>query len=329
MEERTDNSHLVLGGLLFLVFSLVVALVFVYTRAGDTTTGESPATSAEIANEAPVVDTVNVAYALDGSHLPAIDLAVGTTKNIVVWGVASDPNGSDTQGEQINGDIDNISAVFYRTGATGGDACTEDKNDCYKVAACTIDNTYGNSTEVKYSCPMSLEFFTDSTTNGGEFPSDNWTAIVKVVDKSTVAASNTNTSEMNTLLALNIPTTIPYGSFALGATTTATNNQDMVIEQRGNARGDVEVSGSDMTCSGIGTIPVGKQKWALSDVGESHASSTALTASAIASHLNVNYRKNDATAETKTLTWNIGIPATGVRGVCTGTNTLTVKSVTP
>ena len=47
MEDRSSD-HLVLGGLLFLVFSLVVALVFVYTRAADTTTGQSPTTSATI-----------------------------------------------------------------------------------------------------------------------------------------------------------------------------------------------------------------------------------------------------------------------------------------
>jgi len=311
---ESKSMHWLLGGSLVLVFAIAVATIFVYSQA-DTLTGDTPSTEATITNTDPVVDSVNIAYANEGSDLPAISLALGATKEVHVWGVVSDANGT--------ADIATTSLVFYRT-ATGA-SCTTDKNDCYKVLkadGCSLAPD-GDLTK-KYDCRIDLDYFTDATDTGGHYASDNWTAKVTVYDQADSGISNTDTTEVNTLLGLNIPTAIAYGTFGLGASTTAANNQEMIITQKGNDEADVEVSGTTMPCSSIGTIPIANQKWALSDVDYVDGAATALSGSASDTDLHVAYRTDDVTANTKSLYWNIFVPVTGVKGVCSGTNTVGV-----
>ena len=206
MEDRSSD-HLVLGGLLFLVFSLVVALVFVYTRAADTTTGQSPTTSATIDNQAPAVDSVNIANADNGTHLTALDLTLGGQTQVVVWGTLSDANGE--------ADIDEVSVVLRRSGATNADSCTVDLNDCYTASgtqavpgACEF--TADTATTKHYACTVNLEFFADGTTAGGQFEAENWVANVVVTDLTPTTGTASATTEVNALLGLFIPTDIAY-----------------------------------------------------------------------------------------------------------------------
>ncbi len=325
MEDRSSD-HLVLGGLLFLVFSLVVALVFVYTRAGDTGTGESPTTTAEIENQAPAVDSVNIAYADNGTHETALALTLGGQKAVTVWGVLSDANGE--------GDIDEVSVVLRRSGAVNADSCTVDMNDCYKASetatTCTISDRSG--TTAHYACTMNLEFFTDGTTTGGQYPAENWVANVVVTDLTPTTGTASATTEVNALLGLNIPTAIAYGQFALGATssvsgTVSGNGSNVIhdIDQKGNVIADVTVQGAVMTCSALGTISIGNQKWATTTAG--YSGSAALTGTGVDTDLAVQYQTNDNYATNpsrKNLYWYIGIPSTGVRGTCSGTNTISI-----
>ena len=328
MEDRSSD-HLVLGGLLFLVFSLVVALVFVYTRAADTTTGQSPTTSATIDNQAPAVDSVNIANADNGTHLTALDLTLGGQTQVVVWGALSDANGE--------ADIDEVSVVLRRSGATNADSCTVDLNDCYTASgtqavpgACEF--TADTATTKHYACTVNLEFFADGTTAGGQFEAENWVANVVVTDLTPTTGTASATTEVNALLGLFIPTDIAYGQFALGATSSASasvsgNGSNVIhnIDQKGNVIADVTVEGGVMTCSALGTIPVGNQKWALAANG--YESATALTATAFDTDLAVQYQTDDnyvSNPSRKQLFWSIGIPTTGVRGTCTGTNTISV-----
>lgn len=330
-EQNNSSDHLVLGGLLFLVFSLVVALVFVYTRAGTVTTSGVATTTAEVDNTAPVVDSVNVAYTDEAAHIgtsTGLDLAVGTTKQVVIWGTVSDQNGE--------GDIDNLSMSFYRTGlsndgiTTLDQTCTADNNECYRADlsdTCTF--AADTATSKKYACTIAMEFWADGTKDdGGAYPAESWVAHVAVTDLASDSTSATNQTEVNGLLALEIPEAIDYsagGAFALGDSTTDLNNNEMVLNQRGNVHADVEVSGVDMGCSVLGSIPTGNQEWALTDVAQGNASSNTLTGSAVDTDVNVNYRTAEAAEESKTLYWNILIPSTGVSGVCTGSNTLSIK----
>src|SRR3989344_5548802 len=328
MNNDQSSDHLVLGGLLFLVFSLVVALVFVYTRAGDTESGTAPTTTAEITNEAPTVDSVLITYLdTDISSLSQVDL--------------------ELDGANTNGDLKDIEVVLRRSGASAGNSCTTNLNDCYRGSfvsipanptACTFTNI--DATSSHYSCAFNLEYFTDGTlADGGQFAAENWVAEVKVTDLSDDVGTLSETTEVAGLLGLDIPLEIGYGSFTLGATTTpaetyaAGTNVIHTLQQKGNVIADVVVQGSGtgpsadgvMACSALGSIPVVNQKWATSSVAYSDAIS--LSATGVDTDIAVQYQQDDdfvSNPSVKKLYWHIGIPTTGVRGTCTGQNTISI-----
>jgi hypothetical protein len=181
---------------------------------------------------------------------------------------------------------------------------------------------------------MNLEFFADGTVNdGGEFEAENWVAEVLVEDASAATGTSSATTEVNGLLGLNIPTAIDYGTFSLGATSSAhaTNsgsgsNVILDITQKGNVIADVEVSGTAMTCTGLGSIPVGNQAWSTSTPA-GYDAAVALTGSADDTDLGVGYQKDDnysGNPQFEQMFWYVGIPSTGVLGTCSGTNTISV-----
>lgn len=318
MQEEKSLHYILGGSLVAIALFVVVALVMINSQAITNT-------AVSINNAAPTVTSV---YLSNGEYVESKyyststmgdinDLAAGTTIARHITGKVADANG--------NGDIDTVSAVLYRTSVTS--ACSADNNSCYRVATCTVRNTDGNPLSKDYSCPVSLQYFMDSTATGGRYASDDWSILVTVDDGSTTGTDNTLAGEVNTLLSLNIPDAINYGSLGLGATTTTATNQVMNIVQNGNDEADVEISsGAAMSCT-LGNIPVQNQHWALTDVGWTEGDvwtlTTALGGSAADTNLNVAYQDSDSTATNANLFWNIEIPNFGVGGTCTGTTTIT------
>ena len=236
------------------------------------------------------------------------DLVPGGTRSIHINGVVEDLDGK--------ADIDKVQTVFYRSGVTGGADCTADNNDCYKISSCTLSDN-ANPNQKEYDCQIDLYYYTDATDNGGSYPVDNWIVFVKVEDKTPESATDSSLSkEIAAMLSLNIPATLDYGSFSLAQTTDTNTNQHYIVTQYGNDQADIQVKGTNMTCD-PGAIPVSNQEWSLTDVA--YGSGTDLTTSFFTTNINIGYRADDATELSKTLYWNIGIPAIGVGGNCVGT----------
>ncbi|NQV13644.1 MAG: hypothetical protein HQ530_05090 [Parcubacteria group bacterium] len=311
-EVQNPNNktiHWVLGAALLLIaIFVIVALVIIYTQAATT--------EVTVGNDDPVVTSVfasDVANGESDDFGAGVVVVVGNGKTVHVNGVVTDDNGA--------ADISTVDGVFYRSGATSGYDCTADDNDCYDVASCTL--SANDATSQKYNCQMDVEYWADATDVGGTYPDEDWEIFVEVTDAGT--ATDTDNAhagiEMNTVLGLDIPTAIAYGSHTLGFETGTADNQEMIIDQNANDGADVEVSGTIMTCTGIGTIPIANQEWSLTDV--IYSSGTDLTGAPVDTNLAVGLRTDDEVIENETLYWGIGIPATGVLGVCSGTNTIT------
>lgn len=307
-----NKMHLLLGVALMLLGAVfVITLVVVYSEA-DTVT-----TQTTINNQNPAVNSIYVSSTTNGEsndYGAGLGLISSTTKTIHVNGVVSDANGQ--------GDINNVEMIWYRSSVN--DTCSADNNDCYKIASCQL--SANNDTSKKYNCSFDVQFYADSTDPVGRFSGDIWKSKIIVTDKNSGSGNLTsdggNDVEINTLLSLNIPSSINYGTLSNNAQTDAGGNQDMVITQAGNDQADVEVSGTALTCSGVGaSIPENMQKWSLSDVGFTSTDATALSTTATDTNLGVGYRDNDGAPQTKTLTWNISVPYDAV-GTCTGTNTI-------
>ncbi len=246
------------------------------------------------------------------------DLVPGGTRSIHVNGIVEDLDG--------RADIAIVSVVFRRSGATNGNTCTADNNDCYRVTSCSLFNNE-DVNQKEYDCLVQIQYYADSTVaTTGRFPDENWVAEVYVEDLQVASATdNTVTKEMGEILALDIPTAIDFGTLNLAETTGVDTNVHQVISQFGNDQADVEVNGfGAMTCV-LGTIPVANQQWALSDVAYDDPASTVLTAISTDTNLAVPYRDDDQTNASKVLYWNIEIPSIQISGSCSGT--VTVSSI--
>ncbi|MFH1537071.1 MAG: hypothetical protein ABID45_03725 [Patescibacteria group bacterium] len=308
MSEEVKNNktmHWILGGVLLLIGAIIIiALVVVYSQGVSTTAG--------IDNAAPTVTSVFVGAAANGGtddYAGGITLTGGTGATIHINGVVTDDNGA--------ADIISVETVFYRSSVTN--ACAADDNDCYKIPSCTL--TANDATSKNYDCEVSLEYFADSTVTGGVAPAEAWETYVVVTDAKPQTGDHGAHAdiEMNLTLALTIPSTIAYGTHALGFSHTAANNIEIIQTQQGNDEATVSVSSAAAMSCTIGTIPVANQEWSITDVD--HGSGTDLTGTPTATLLDVAYQTAGPT--TDILYWSLEIPATGVGGSCTGTNTVT------
>ncbi len=311
--KDTNSLHWILGAALLLIgLFVVVSLVGVNSQA------DSVNTQTNITNHSPTVEDVFVNDAQwvfsPGFGGGSITVVPGGQRDVWINGNVRDQNG--------RGDILAVKGQFYKT--TAGDTCTPDSNDCYAESSCSTQNdTEGDLEVLEYSCLMSLDYWTDSTSTGGASPSTDWTVKVEVVDNAMTTGSDSSvTKEIETTLALTIPTTINFGTLTKGQSTTSANNQHQVIGQNANDEGDVEVSSAaDMTCTNTGTIPVANQEWSLTDVDHSDPAGTDLSGSAADTNLGVAYKTTGDVSET--LYWNIELPASNISGTCTGTTTVT------
>ena len=297
--------------LIALAFILIISIVLRYTGAADVST------SAEIQNTAPTVDTIRFAtsaYGADDLTTSGILPNIGVDRTIHVNGQITDLNGENDIASST------LSLVFFRT--SKGNTCTADKNDCYTVNTCATTYTDGDNTQITYNCEVPLAYWVDGTDSSSIYESDNWSAYVTVSDTAGLSAASTGTIEMNSLLALNLPDDIDYGTRSLAEVSSSTTNIETILTQRGNTKADVEVLGTTMSCSSLGTLPIDAQAWSLTDT--EYASATTLTGSFVPTLRNINLRTDDANELSANLYWNIAIPATGVKGTCTGSNTIVI-----
>lgn len=318
--HNQDSMHWVMGGALLLIGAFVAIVLVMLNSQADTIN-----TSANINNVGPTIVDVYMTTGADytqsdntGGAGGAITLNNGGAKIVKVTGTVEDLNGA--------GDLNGVSLVFFNSATTAG--CAGDNNNCYKsgvngVPACSTQ-AGPTSDQLDFNCTVSLQFYTDSSAAGGPDSTKDWVIEVSVKDIDNVSViNNTLHKEINTLLALNIPNALNFGTIALNTSTAAGNNQEMTIEQFGNDEADVEVSmPGALTCSVRGNIPLASVKWALTDVDWANVGSTAMTSSAVDTDLNVGYRTNDATPLTKILYWNVAT-ATGQEGSCTNNMTIT------
>ncbi len=311
-DTKSSNSlHWVLGAALLLIgLFVVVALVSVRSQANN----ESVDTSALIPNAAPVVDSIyfnTAAYTFNDNIAEPIVPNIGSPRNIHITGTVSDPNG--------DGDITGVNIILHRTAL--GDTCTADNNDCYH-AFCPTQQDAGDAdpTLLEYDCNIPLWFYADATVAGGEFPSDSWTASVRVTETSTAAVKSTRVTDVALTGGLDIPAYINYGTMSRGQTTNSGNNQEMVIGQQANDVQDVMVDSQNaMGCTILGSIDIDKQYWNISDAGGT--SGTSLSNTPVDTNLAVQYKHDDNNPEVRTLYWDIVIPSS-ISGYCTGNTTI-------
>ena len=166
-----------------------------------------------------------------------------------------------------------------------------------------------------------MQFYADPTDVGAPQAATNWTFQATPSDAGGAGTPGTDTEEVNSLTALNVTAAINYGTLALGANTDLTN-QTATITNTGNRSLNSQLSGTAMACT-IGSVPIANQKY--SDVAFDYdLAGTALSGTPATLVLTLPQPTNDVSPViTDDTLWGLGMPASGVSGSCSGTNTFT------
>ena len=308
------SRHNIISSVMAII--IAVSLVSASIVLADTST-----TSVTVGDAAPAVSSVEI----NGSS--SITLTESTTTAVTITATVSDANGCA---------MDSVVADFYRSGV-GASSCDvageSDVNSCYPQVTCSVvgsGNTCdgGSDTSADYECSFALQYLADPT-DSGDYSAQSWEVTITADDGSNTATS-TDTEEVNTLLALDVTSSISFGTISANADTGA-SNQTATVTNTGNVKQDTEVSGDDMctdypTCSGD-SIAASQQKYGLTDVTYDSLSSSLATSTA---NLATVLPKPTATstAVTDETYWGIAIPAAQQPGSYTGQNTFTAVTDT-
>jgi len=270
-------------------------------------------------NVAPVVSAVTVN---SGSDMTLTNEE--STTDFVLSGTVTDNNGCS--------DISTVKGYLYEYQnsvleyADCDSAGEADGDDCYPELTCSVGGGNscdgGTDTSASYTCTASVQYYANPTTAGTDHADYTWRDTLKATDDD-AANHNYETSatiEMETFLGLKITGSIDYGNISAG-NNSGTLDQTTTTTATGNLSIDQEVSGTDMTDGGEGTIEVENQEYDLS-VDTSYGSGTDLTDSAV-TITDFNCAKTTSSGQgTKTTYWGIAIPEGIPAGEYSGTNTV-------
>ncbi len=240
-----------------------------------------------------------------------IVLSPGTTTTVYATGTVSDANGY--------ADLLHATATIYRS--LLGPSCSADNNNCYQLgsSSCSFSSCSGNSCEV--SCAADIYFFADPT-DFGTFSAQDWRADIQITDQD--GGSDTQStfgSELQTIRALDVNSSIAYGALEVNSDT-GSYNATTTIENIGNDAIDVTLSGTNLSDGASSIIPVTTQKYATSTFTYSGCTSCSAL-STIGSPYEVDLSKPTTTTPVLSddLYWGISIPFGASAAVHQGTNT--------
>ena len=228
-----------------------------------------------------------------------ISLIPGTVSRVYATGTVTDLNGY--------ADLYQATSTFYRSGATGGAACTVNNNDCYR-STCTFTNCSGNSCTA--SCYADIYYFADPTDAGSTYSGQQWYAYLEARDTSAgYGFATTPSVEVNSLRAIDVTGPISYGSIAVSGNTGATNASSSVKNQ-GNMIIDLQISGTGLSDGGSSLIPANQQKFSTTTFSYGTCTTCHLLSSTSPYTLDTNIVKPTVVSPpvTSKVYWGVAVP---------------------
>ena len=189
--------------------------------------------------------------------------------------------------------------VYYNT-------ITSPDNNYYYYTNCTLSPGY-DTTKRNATCKINMYYYAEP----GE-----WICVINTTDGSSSVGTANDTSTVNTLIALDTDPTLSFGSVSVGQTSLKVAHP---IRNYGNTAIDIQVNGTDLTCSEIGTIPSTNVKYDLTDTRAFDNMLLLKHVPQLNSDFDLSVKTtDDANPSYKNLYWQIQVPP-GVKGTCTGT----------
>jgi len=245
-----------------------------------------------------------------------IDLTPNATTEVSVVAIIRDYNGE--------GDFNVVNSEFFdNTASFYGDS--DDNNMHYSNSSCSIDVTYGGSTEANATCIFSLEYYSNNA---------SWNATVFVNDSLSSFSIGSEVSVVNSLLALGLPDSINYGEVNA---TAVSDQKEANVTNFGNVLMNLSLSGygatigdgNAMNCTlgSIKNVSIENEKYNLTssiagnlNLTQFDINYTNLSSTVVVNEFNLPQRLNDANPyldDTNTTYWRIYLPL-GVAGSCSG-----------
>lgn len=261
------------------------------------------------------VDTPPIVSSVSLNGGSNINLTENTTTSISATATITDANG--------HADISSATSKIYRSGVVSAQDCTTNNNNCYS-ASCSLTGCSGNSCTA--TCTINIQFHADPTEAGTTYASEYWLAWIQATDGSANTASSyspNNVTEVNKLVALNVTSSVSYGSLQAGNNTGA-SNEVTTITNTGNSAIDLEISGSNLctdhpTCSGA-TIGVGQQQY--KDTTFTYGAGTALGTSPATLNMSLAKPTDSPSNSTGSVYWGIALPSQISVGSYSGQNNI-------
>jgi len=262
-------------------------------------------------NSPPNISSISVE---DFLAVPAneIDLNPASHRNVSCEAIIYEFDGESLQ---------NASARLYD--ATNSDYIdSDDNNTHYTNNSCYIDSSYGGANDHQIFCNFQVMYYA----NPG-----NWECLLKVEDNLTSQNNDSDTTLINTLLSVGLPSLLDYGSadslevsdeFVLNATNYGNVALNLSLEGYASSIND----GFAMNCTMSETnISVHYQKYNLTEtnpgplnLAEFETYYLNLTSYPAIKNFNLNYRSDDSSNNAVNSTyWRLYVPA-GVAGNCSG-----------
>jgi hypothetical protein len=317
--RKMQNKDLItygLFGIMLVVLSTLLLAPMIMPAFGynSTTTNDTFTANVTISNAAPSVSTPSYFDDNDSSH-STIALAAGSTVNYITCNATvTDING--WQDLQSPGYVNATIWMNNSPTATTFNSAT-DKNTNYQNATCVMANGAGSSATA--TCVVAFEY---EALNG------TWNCTITAKDQSGSTASNSTTNTVDQLTAVSVgENSIHFGTLAndKNSTTANTTNETNL----GNVKIDLQLLGTDMPCTGVGTIGVGNISFNTTSGGYDTMVINKLTTSLQSlTAFNLVQRGIGVYADTVPATnltyWTVHVPQ-GVRGECT--NNITVVAM--
>lgn len=290
------------------IFCLIIfEPVYVFGVIGDPNATQQ--SLLDIGNSAPVIKNISIE--------DPISLTPNATKTVVCSAIIEEYFGET--------DLKNASAEFFDLGSGKSFGSLDDNNDHYTNSSCYLNLSYGDAYTAEAICSFEVEYYA----NPG-----NWNCTVQVYDNSDFDDIKSNTTSVQTLLALSLPDSIDYGlvnatgiSDEVVANVTNLGNVEINLSIEGYAQ--TEGDGNAMNCS-VGSneffIQDDYEKYnfttsnpgTLSSLAQFEVNYTNVTSDAVFREFNLASRTNDLVQdERKETYWRIYVPV-GVAGTCEG-----------
>ncbi len=231
-------------------------------------------------------------------------------------------------------------ARLASTSMASSSSCTANDLSCYTTASTTlttptlpggcIATTSGNSctggvdTSVVYDCGFKLWYIAEATDSGApEWASSIWGVVATTSDgvSTTTASNSTQVVEINSLSALNLTSTLSYGTLSAGSDTNQTNSTTTATTT-GNVAIDAQISGTSMTALASTTfIHVSQQEFKTSPFD--YGAGTDLTGAPASTAFTSAQPSATTSDPTQAVSWGINIPSGQTNATYSGTNTFT------